>query len=93
MLEVLEPSYLMERSEKMGRCCLWKKPFVRPNVLNEDYFEKETEVNKYIGFKSTNYAVAENGVNCCIVVHKKIKEDFSFWVKTSDGTAKQGADY
>ena len=50
-------------------------------------------LNKIVGFKHLRYSVPESAEFVTITIEKKIKEDFSFWVKTVDGTAKAPHDY
>jgi len=49
--------------------------------------------SKTIGFKHLRYEVAESNGYVTITIEKRIPEDFSFWIRTMDGTAKAGEDY
>lgn len=46
-----------------------------------------------IGFKCLHYSVAESSMHVNITIEKKKSEEFTFWVRTSDGTAKAHEDY
>jgi len=46
-----------------------------------------------VGFKHLRYEVSESNGFVTITIEKRIPEDFSFWVRTIDGTAKAGEDY
>ena len=50
--------------------------------------------NDYVGFKCMHYSVAEsNGFVEITIVKKENTGDYTFGVKTSDGSAKVGKDY
>ena len=57
--------------------------------------EKKTEgnYNQKIGFKSLKYSVAESNGHVTITIEKKFRGEFSFWLRTKDGTAKAPDDY
>jgi hypothetical protein len=46
-----------------------------------------------VGFKHLRYEVAESNGTVTITIEKKMQDDYSFWVRTVDGTAKAGEDY
>lgn len=54
---------------------------------------KAGNFNPKIGFKSLKYAVAESNGHVTITIEKKYKGEFSFWLRTIDGTAKAPDDY
>jgi hypothetical protein len=49
----------------------------------------------YIGFKSVHYAVIESNerVELTVARGKECRDDFSFYIRTKDGSAKAGTDY
>ena len=49
--------------------------------------------SKTVCFKHLRYEVSESSGYVTITVEKKIPEDFTFWLRTVDGTAKAGEDY
>jgi solute carrier family 8 (sodium/calcium exchanger) len=51
--------------------------------------------SQYIGFKSVHYAVIESAMKVELTVARgtECRDDFSFNIKTSDGSAKQKIDY
>ena len=49
--------------------------------------------SKTVCFKHLRYEVAESNGDVTITIEKKIPEDFTFWVRTQDGTAKAPEDY
>jgi len=44
-------------------------------------------------FKHLRYEVSESNGSVTITIEKKIPDEFTFWVRTVDGTAKAGEDY
>ena len=49
--------------------------------------------SKTVGFKHLRYEVAESNEFVSITIEKRCNEDFSFWLRTKDGTAKADSDY
>ena len=44
-------------------------------------------------FKHLRYEVSESNGSVTITIEKKIPDEFPFWARTIDGTAKAGEDY
>jgi len=96
LLEVLSPSNVCDRMKYRNQMSLSnKKPFAKVSTkgLHENFNKKHIKRSKTVGFKSKNYAISENGGFATCVIHKRIKEDLSFWVKTLDKSAVSGEDY
>ena len=74
-----------------------KKEFVRIEKGAKGQASKEKEQtdrgSKTVCFKHLRYEVAESNGDVTITIEKKIPEDFTFWVRTVDGTAKAPEDY
>ena len=72
-----------------------QKPFARltSQGLFNELSKSDLKATETVGFKSSSYAVAENGGYAQMIVRKKVKEDYSFWVTTIDDTAEAGQDY
>lgn len=49
--------------------------------------------SKYVCFKHAKYEVAETNGFVTITIEKKINGAYTFWLRTVDGTAKEGQDY
>ena len=49
--------------------------------------------SKTVCFKHLRYEVSERNGDVAITIEKRIKQQFSFWVQTYDGTAIAGEDY
>ena len=57
--------------------------------------EKDDSINhsKTVCFKHSRYEVSESNGHVEITIEKKIEGEFTFWLKTFDGTAKAVEDY
>ena len=49
--------------------------------------------SKTVSFKHVEYEVSESNSYVEVTIKKHIFKDFTFWLKTFDGTAKDGSDY
>lgn len=76
---------------------LTKKDFMRLEKGTVGQIENQTtastHLNDYVGFKCLHYSVAENSLFVNLTIEKRVNEEYTFWVKTEDGTAKSPEDY
>jgi hypothetical protein len=61
---------------------------IKKDKKNKDLTKKKKKNSKTVFFKHLRYEVSESAGCAVITIKKKIKEDFTFWVRTVDGTAK-----
>jgi len=68
MLDILEPESLCERLDHQSKGFNQKRPFARPSHqdIQEEFDIDNREVSALVGFKSKNYAVAENGIHVAL---------------------------
>lgn len=76
------------------------KNFVRLNRLGKGeqgqaQFDKKSSTNESqtVGFKHLKYEVSESNGHVSVMIEKKTNKEFSFWVRTFEGTAKVVEDY
>ena len=98
LLECLMPDNAVERiAYRRSVNVANNRNFAR--LSNEDKGEAAIEKtstaqdSKTVGFKHMRYEVSESNGSVTITVQKRIPQDFSFWIRTIDGTAKSGQDY
>eukprot|EP00351_Strombidinopsis_sp_SopsisLIS2011_P003746 CAMPEP_0116877698 /NCGR_PEP_ID=MMETSP0463-20121206/9445_1 /TAXON_ID=181622 /ORGANISM="Strombidinopsis sp, Strain SopsisLIS2011" /LENGTH=182 /DNA_ID=CAMNT_0004525173 /DNA_START=1072 /DNA_END=1620 /DNA_ORIENTATION=- len=99
-LDALSPESPLERIAfrlQVAKYTTNKKDFLRLEKGTQGQIENETKVstslNDIIGFKCLHYSVAESSIHVNLVIEKKKSEEFTFWVKTRDGTALADEDY
>ena len=75
-----------------------QKDFIKINKGETGQFDTEKKIeavqaSKTVSFKHMKYEVSEASGFVWITLEKHIKEDFTFWLRTFDGSAKAGSDY
>ena len=99
LIDILNPENPIERIAYRRKTTVSNKhEFVRVGKNTKGQFAEEKDAdystgNEAIGFKHLKYSVPESNEYVTITIEKKIREDFSFWVRTMDDTAKAPADY
>ena len=73
------------------------KDFLRINKGEKGQISQEKSpmerVSKTVCFKHSRYEVSESNGFVEITIEKKCSDDFTFWLRTEDGSATSGEDY
>lgn len=99
-LNALQPESPLERIAfrlQVAKYTTNKKDFMRLEKGTVGQIENQhaaaTVLNEYVGFKCLHYSVAESSITVNLTIEKRVNEEYTFWIKTEDGTAKAPEDY